>query len=174
MHSQPEHAGNIKLAAVPLSPSPLHFHPTPPCPTLPSPIRLHPSHPTPLHGAATPPSINHIVIEWMMIGQAGAMMLLDLCLLPWPRRGPACLRLHALRLLTHTKLHRLLSTLASVAAYTKLRSWLAGDHLVRIYRKVCLSHSLQCFSTCCTASSVECSGIVVRQPFCAPMMLLVE
>ena len=120
-------------------------------PTLLLPI---PSHPTPPHstpqGAATPPSINHTVSE-RMTGQAGAMMLLDLCLLPWPRRGPACLRLHVFRLLTRRKLHRLLLTLASVAAYTKLRSWLAGDHLVRIYRKVCPSHSRQRFNTCCTA-----------------------
>ena len=64
-------------------------------------------------------------------------MLLDVCLLPWPRRGAACLRMHVTQLLRHRKVHRLLATLVSVAAYTKLRAWLAGDHLVRIYRKVC-------------------------------------
>ena len=70
------------------------------------------------------------------------MTLLDLCLLPWPRRGPARLCLHAKHLLSHRKVHRLLVMLVSVAAYTRLRSWLAGDHLVRIYRKVRLLHSL--------------------------------
>lgn len=151
-HSRPKHAGNIRSAAPspPLPPLPCLAlpHTNPPLHTL---LRLNPPHLTPPHptlspGAATPSRINHIVNEWMT-EQAGAMMLLDLCLLPWPRRGPACLRLHrhAARLLTHRKLHRLLLTLLSLAAYTKLRSWLAGDHLVRIYRKVSPFHSLQSF-----------------------------
>lgn len=67
------------------------------------------------------------------------MMLLDLYMLPWPRRGSACLYQHAAHLLRHRKLHRLLLMLLTVLAYAKLRSWLAGDHLVRIYRKVLLS-----------------------------------
>lgn len=33
--------------------------------------------------------------------------------------------------------------LATVATYVKLRSWLAGDQLVRIYRKVSMSCELQ-------------------------------
>ena len=33
--------------------------------------------------------------------------------------------------------------LATVATYVKLRSWLAGDQLVRIYRKVSLSCEAQ-------------------------------
>ena len=33
--------------------------------------------------------------------------------------------------------------LATVATYVKLRSWLAGDQLVRIYRKVSMSHEAQ-------------------------------
>lgn len=82
-----------------------------------------------------------------MHGQAGAMMLLDLCLLPWPRRDPAGPQLCASQLLSHRKVHRLLATLVSVVAYTKLRSWLAGDHLVRIYRKVCFSNGYTaCYS----------------------------
>ena len=119
------------------------LHPTPTPSTPPHP---HLTPPTPPHPRvlATPSRFDHIVNEWMT-GQAGAMMLLDLWLLPWPRRGPACLRLHPARLLTHRKLHRLLFTLVSVAAYIKLRSWLAGDHLVRIYRKVCPRHSLWVF-----------------------------
>ena len=33
--------------------------------------------------------------------------------------------------------------LATVATYVRLRSWLAGDQLVRIYRKVSMSHGTQ-------------------------------
>ena len=33
--------------------------------------------------------------------------------------------------------------LATVATYVKLRSWLAGDQLVRIYRKVSMSRESQ-------------------------------
>ena len=40
---------------------------------------------------------------------------------------------------------RIALMVAAVLAYVRTRSWLAGDHLVRIYRKVrhcCLSHTL--------------------------------
>ena len=76
-----------------------------------------------------------------MTEQAGAMMLLDLYMLPWPRGGTATLMQRVSLLLRHRKLHRMLLMLLALASYAQLRSWLAGDHLVRIYRKVHMAYN---------------------------------
>lgn len=68
--------------------------------------------------------------------QAGALVLIDTYMLPWPRLSSRSLRHHAAQLACHRKVIRLVAVTAAVAAYAQLRSWLAGDHLVRIYRKV--------------------------------------
>ncbi|KAL0052516.1 hypothetical protein WJX82_003322 [Trebouxia sp. C0006] len=70
------------------------------------------------------------------ITMAGALVLIDVYMLPWPRLSSRSLRHHAAQLLCHRKVIRLVAVTAAVAAYAQLRSWLAGDHLVRIYRKV--------------------------------------
>lgn len=64
------------------------------------------------------------------------MVLWDVYLLPWPNRGGRTLPQRALQLANHKKVHRLVVMCCTVVAYARLRSWLAGDHLVRIYRKV--------------------------------------
>ena len=68
--------------------------------------------------------------------QAGALVLIDMYMLPWPRLSSSSLRHHAAQLACHRKVIRLVAVTAAVVAYAQLRSWLAGDHLVRIYRKV--------------------------------------
>ncbi len=68
--------------------------------------------------------------------QAGALVLIDVYMLPWPRLSSCSLRHQAAQLACHRKVIRLAAVTAAVAAYAQLRSWLAGDHLVRIYRKV--------------------------------------
>lgn len=68
--------------------------------------------------------------------QAAAMVLWDVFLLPWPSRGLRTLAQRAIQLVAHKKGHRLIVICGCVIAYAHLRSWLAGDHLVRIYRKV--------------------------------------
>lgn len=68
--------------------------------------------------------------------QAGALVLIDMYILPWPRLSSRSLRHHTAQLACHRKVIRLVAVTAAVAAYAQLRSWLAGDHLVRIYRKV--------------------------------------
>ncbi|DBA82648.1 hypothetical protein WJX77_007258 [Trebouxia sp. C0004] len=70
------------------------------------------------------------------ITMAGALVLIDIYLLPWPRLSSSSLRHCAAQLACHRKVIRLVAVTAAVAAYAQLRSWLAGDHLVRIYRKV--------------------------------------
>ena len=64
------------------------------------------------------------------------MILIDVYLLPWPRRDHRTCQQHLIQLAKHRKAARLAAVSAAVVAYAKLRSWLAGDHLVRIYRKV--------------------------------------
>ena len=64
------------------------------------------------------------------------MMLIDVYLLPWPRRGSTSLQRRLMQLASNRKAHRLLLVGGAVTAYAQLRSLLAGDHLVRIYRKV--------------------------------------
>ncbi|KAA6425208.1 MAG: hypothetical protein FRX49_04703 [Trebouxia sp. A1-2] len=70
------------------------------------------------------------------ITMAGALVLIDMYILPWPRLSSRSLRHHTAQLACHRKVIRLVAVTAAVAAYAQLRSWLAGDHLVRIYRKV--------------------------------------
>ena len=67
------------------------------------------------------------------------MVLIDMYMLPWPRRGSGPWPRHALQLALHRKTIRVVLIGAAVTAYARLRSWLAGDHLVRIYRKVSAS-----------------------------------
>ena len=64
------------------------------------------------------------------------MVLIDVYILPWPRRGSRPLPRHARQLALHRKTIRLAVVVGAVTAYAQLRSWLSGDHLVRIYRKV--------------------------------------
>ena len=76
------------------------------------------------------------------------MILIDIYILPWPRRGSTSLQQHVGQLASSTKTHRLLVIASAVVAYAKLRSWLAIDHLVSIYRKV-----THCFCICRKHSS---------------------
>lgn len=67
-------------------------------------------------------------------------MLIDVYLLPWDGSAPGTWQQRPPKLASHPKLHRLAAVTLAVVAYAKLRSWLAGDHLVRIYRKVRQAH----------------------------------
>ena len=64
------------------------------------------------------------------------MVLWDVFLLPWPVRGRRGAVQRAVQLAATRKAQRLALVSCCVLAYACLRSWLAGDHLVRIYRKV--------------------------------------
>ena len=87
------------------------------------------------------------------------MVLWDVFLVPWPPKAGRSPVQRANQLLHHKKVHRILLISSCVLCYTRLRSWLAGDHLVRIYRKVFTAYlaflftlhriALQCRAYCC-------------------------
>lgn len=81
------------------------------------------------------------------------MALWDVFLMPWPPRAGRTPFQRACQLMHHKKVHRILVISCCVVAYARLRSWLAGDHLVRIYRKVSFAGTacvaFHCIAYCC-------------------------